>query len=212
MWHRIAPVLSKRFTVLALDLRGYGWSSAPASRNGEAYAKRLMGRDVVTVMEAFGAASFALVGHDRGARVGYRLALDQPGRISKLALLDIYPTMEVWRAIEAGTDAFAALAPIWPNPRPDRKPGSACTPTSILRVSCVNGPKVTRPTASIRALWPITAPPGMIPLISTPSARDYRAGATLDRAADEADEAAGKTHWLPDENRRRYGLLGLRHG
>ena len=83
MWHRIAPQLAERFTVVVPDLRGYGWSSAPASHNGENYTKRVMGADVVAVMEELGYARFAFVGHDRGARVGYRLALDHPGRLTQ---------------------------------------------------------------------------------------------------------------------------------
>ncbi len=93
-WREIAPQLAQRFTVVAMDLRGYGWSAAPDSANGAAYTKREMAADAVTVMEALGHIQFALVGHDRGARVGQRLALDHPGRITKLALLDIAPLEE----------------------------------------------------------------------------------------------------------------------
>jgi haloacetate dehalogenase len=93
-WRRIAPRLAKRFRVVLMDLRGYGWSAAPASEKGAAYAKRAMAGDVAKVMEELGAIEFALVGHDRGARVGLRLALDHPGRVKKLALLDIAPLEE----------------------------------------------------------------------------------------------------------------------
>ena len=101
MWHRIAPALAETFTLVIPDLRGYGWSSAPASHGGSAYTKRVMGADIVALMEDLGHASFRFAGHDRGARVAYRLALDQPGRIERLALLDIVPTVAVWRAREA---------------------------------------------------------------------------------------------------------------
>lgn len=70
-------------------MRGYGWSAAPGSANGAAYTKRAMAGAVVAVLEELGHVQFALVGHDRGARVGFRLALDHPGRLTKLALLDI---------------------------------------------------------------------------------------------------------------------------
>ncbi len=93
-WRKIAPQLAKRFHVVLMDLRGYGWSAAPASENGAAYTKRAMAGDVVKVMEELGAIQFSLVGHDRGARVGLRLALDHPGRVRKLALLDIAPLEE----------------------------------------------------------------------------------------------------------------------
>jgi haloacetate dehalogenase len=93
-WRRVAPSLARRFTVVALDLRGYGWSSAPESSKGASYTKRLMASDVIDTMQQLGFVQFALVGHDRGARVGMRLALDQPGRLTKLALLDIAPLDE----------------------------------------------------------------------------------------------------------------------
>jgi haloacetate dehalogenase len=93
-WRKIAPQLAQRFTVVAMDLRGYGWSSAPGGDKGENYTKRLMAADAVKVMESLGHIQFALVGHDRGARVGLRLALDHPGRLTKLAMLDIAPMEE----------------------------------------------------------------------------------------------------------------------
>ena len=83
-----------------MDMRGYGWSSAPKGDGGrDTYTKRAMGRDVVAVMEKLGHVRFRLAGHDRGARVGYRLALDHPGRIEKLVLLDIIPTFKVWEQV-----------------------------------------------------------------------------------------------------------------
>jgi haloacetate dehalogenase len=76
-WHRVAPALADEFTVVATDLRGYGDSSAPSSDEGHrAYSKRVMARDQLAVMTALGFSRFAVVGHDRGARVAYRLALD----------------------------------------------------------------------------------------------------------------------------------------
>ncbi|HEY8071622.1 MAG TPA: alpha/beta hydrolase [Methylocystis sp.] len=93
-WRKIAPALARRFTVVAMDLRGYGWSAVPDSNKGEGYTKRQMAADAVKVMENLGYIQFALVGHDRGARVGLRLALDHPGRLTKLAMLDIAPLEE----------------------------------------------------------------------------------------------------------------------
>ncbi|TVR06693.1 MAG: alpha/beta fold hydrolase, partial [Salinarimonadaceae bacterium] len=92
-WSRVAPALARTHRVVCMDLRGYGWSSAPRGDPAhETYSKRAMARDAVRVMSEFGYARFALAGHDRGARVGYRLALDHPGRLTHLALLDILPT------------------------------------------------------------------------------------------------------------------------
>ena len=106
-WHRIAPHLAQTFTVVAMDLRGYGRSSAPSGDNGtHVYTKRAMGRDGVTVMQALGHSNFALIGHDRGARVGYRLALDESRRLTQLVLLDIGPTFRVWDEIRASPSIF----------------------------------------------------------------------------------------------------------
>src|SRR6478672_8589886 len=90
MWHKIAPRLARDFTVVAADLRGYGDSSKPASSQDHApYAMRALARDQVRLMEKLGFTHFSLAGHDRGARCAYRLALDYPERVQKLAVLDI---------------------------------------------------------------------------------------------------------------------------
>ena len=95
MWHRVAPDLAQRFTVVCPDLRGYGGSFTPGATADHApYAKREMARDMVAVMEHFGHRRFGLAGHDRGARVSHRLALDFPDRVERLAILDIIPTLE----------------------------------------------------------------------------------------------------------------------
>jgi len=98
MWHKIAPRLAQDFTVVLTDLRGYGESSKPASTADHApYSKRAMARDQVAVMRQFGFDRFSVAGHDRGARVAYRLALDHPERVQKLSVLDIVPTGEALR-------------------------------------------------------------------------------------------------------------------
>lgn len=100
-WHRIAPLLAERFTVVCADLRGHGDSSKPPGGKGhEGYSKRAMAQDQVEVMEALGFERFHLVGHDRGARVGFRLALDHPERVERLALLDIAPTLAVLDSVD----------------------------------------------------------------------------------------------------------------
>ena len=101
MWHRIAPALAKRFTVVLTDLRGYGDSAKPpGGDHHEAYSKRAMAQDQVEVMAALGFEKFAVVGHDRGARVGHRLALDHPERVTKLAVLDVVPTYEIFAGVD----------------------------------------------------------------------------------------------------------------
>lgn len=95
MWHRIAPVLAQRYTVVCPDLRGYGGShKPPATADHAPYAKREMARDMIELMAELGFARFQVVAHDRGARVAHRLAVDHPQAVQKLALLDIVPTIE----------------------------------------------------------------------------------------------------------------------
>src|SRR6184192_3936254 len=90
MWHRVAPLLADQFTVVCADLRGYGQSGCPAStEDHEQYSKRAMARDCVAVMSHLGFSRFSVVGHDRGGRVAYRLALDHPNVVDRIAVLDI---------------------------------------------------------------------------------------------------------------------------
>lgn len=102
-WHRVAPDLARRFTVVAIDLRGYGDSSKPpGGPDHAAYSFRAMAQDGVEVMEALGFRRFAVAGHDRGARVGFRMALDHPERVGRLASLDIVPTHHLLSNITLG--------------------------------------------------------------------------------------------------------------
>ena len=98
MWSKIAPRLAEHFTVVCPDLRGYGGSSKPeSSANHETYSKRAMARDQLEVMKKLGFDKFHVAGHDRGGRCAYRLALDSPGSVNKLAVLDIVPTGDTLR-------------------------------------------------------------------------------------------------------------------
>jgi haloacetate dehalogenase len=95
MWHRVAPTLARRFTVICPDLRGYGFSlKPPATPDHAPYAKKEMAKDMIAVMDHFRISSFRLAGHDRGARLSHRIALDYPDRVEQLATLDIIPTLE----------------------------------------------------------------------------------------------------------------------
>ena len=111
MWHRVAPALARKYTVVCADLRGYGDSGKPASDDTHAaYSKRAMAQDMVDLMRGLGHPRFRLVGHDRGGRVAHRLCLDHPDAVSQLALLDISPT----RTMYAQTDqAFATAYYHW---------------------------------------------------------------------------------------------------
>ncbi|HEY7079325.1 MAG TPA: alpha/beta hydrolase [Nitrososphaeraceae archaeon] len=102
MWRSVAPLLAHHFTVVCADLRGYGRSSCPSSTSNHVpYAKRAMAKDMVTVMERLGFTHFSVVGHDRGGRVAYRMALDHPERVDRLAVLDVLPTETVWERADA---------------------------------------------------------------------------------------------------------------
>jgi len=97
-WHKVAPVLAESFTVVAADLRGYGDSGKPAGdRLHENYSKRRMAADQICVMTELGFNRFDVAGHDRGGRVAHRMALDHPRAVRKLAVLDIAPTLEMYR-------------------------------------------------------------------------------------------------------------------
>ena len=111
MWHKLAPRLAREFTVVAADLRGYGDSSKPSDgENHSNYSKRNMAVDQIEVMNHFGFDKFAVVGHDRGGRVGHRMALDHSDRITKLAVLDIVPTYKLLHSVN---DEVAAAFYHW---------------------------------------------------------------------------------------------------
>jgi haloacetate dehalogenase len=180
MWNRVAPRLAEHFTVVAADLRGYGESSKPpTTADHEPYSKRAMARDQVEVMSRLGFERFAVAGHDRGGRCAYRLALDHPERVEKLAVLDIVPTGDMWRRVDM---EFGLVDWHWfflaqPAPFPEAVIGanpdvyyfrgdlSRFAPEALddyLR--CVRNPD------TIHAMC-----------------EDYRAGATIDFELDEAD-------------------------
>src|ERR1700722_2967523 len=101
MWHRLAPELSKHFELVIPDLPGYGASDVPETdADHTPFSKRGMGKAMVEVMEKLGHPRFSLVGHDRGGRVAYRLALDAPQRLSRVAVLDILPTYDYWMRLD----------------------------------------------------------------------------------------------------------------
>ena len=109
-WHRVAPRLAECFTVVATDLRGYGDSAKPEGGEDHAgYSKRAMAADQVAVMRALGHPRFSAIGHDRGARVLHRMALDRPGVLERLVLIDIAPTATMY----AQTDMAFARSYFW---------------------------------------------------------------------------------------------------
>jgi haloacetate dehalogenase len=191
MWRDVAPRLAQRFTVICADLRGYGRSGCPTSTSDHAaYAKRAMARDMVEVMERLGFARFAIAGHDRGGRVAYRLALDHPDRVKALAVLDILPTVSVWERADA---RFALAYWPWsllaqPQPLPERLIEAA--PQAIVE-SALEGwgsrPSTFSPEISGAYVEALSDRAHIHAICE-----EYRAAATLDRAHDEADRAAGR--------------------
>jgi haloacetate dehalogenase len=208
MWHRIAPALARQFSVVALDLRGYGWSTAPkGAGDGALYSKREMAKDVVAVMQALGHVRFALAGHDRGARVGYRLALDHPGRLDRLAVLDIVPTLVMWETMDARRAMrnyhWTFLAQ--PSPMPERLIGA--NPILWLDYTMASWTATKslehfdpEALAHYRAFF---NDPARIHAVC----EDYRAGATLDLAHDTASLAAGQATGCPTHV--LWGTAGL---
>lgn len=102
MWHAVAATLAEHFQLVIPDLRGYGASSCPpADATGFVYSKRAMANDMVELMGSLGFAEFRLCGHDRGGRVSYRMALDHPGNVLRLCVLDIIPTHAMWQGMDS---------------------------------------------------------------------------------------------------------------
>jgi haloacetate dehalogenase len=196
MWHSVAPLLTNQFTVVCADLRGYGRSSCPiSSADHEPYSKRVMAHDMIAMMAQLGFPSFSVAGHDRGGRVAYRLALDHPKQVERLAVLDVMPTGEVWQRADA---RFAIAYWPWsllaqPEPLPERLVAAA--PDAIINNALGNWgskPQAFRPElreAYIQAL--------SNPLCIHAICEEYRAAATLDRQHDEADRQAGRRIQCP---------------
>lgn len=193
MWHRIAPKLAERFNVVAPDLRGYGASAAPdGDAAHDTYSKRAMGDDVVALMRALGHDRFMVVGHDRGARVGYRLALDRPDTVERLALLDIIPTLSMWeqmdgkRAMQVYHWTFLAQ----PAPMPERLIAGAPDYWQDEKLKSWAGPKSLVPfdPRALEAYHAFFRDPARIHACC----EDYRAGASIDVERDRADRDAGR--------------------
>ncbi len=191
MWHGVAPALVARFTVICPDLRGYGGSlKPPATADHAPYAKREMARDMVELMEHLGHGDFFLAGHDRGARVAHRLALDHAARVRKLAVLDIIPTVEHFERTDM---AFAMGYYHWfwfaqPHPFPEALITAA--PDAWFRAHTSREPKPPdffHPDSLADYLRAVHDPDMIRGMCE-----DYRAAATIDLEHDRASRAAGE--------------------
>ncbi|MGW3964778.1 alpha/beta fold hydrolase [Amycolatopsis sp. NPDC005003] len=190
-WREVAVRLARDRRVICPDLRGYGGSDKPP---GDC-SKRRLAADVVELARALGHERFALAGHDRGALVAFRAALDHPAAVSHLAVLDVIPAVDLWESLTgtAGVFAFHLFLLAHPPPLPERLLGAAPAEffghfldTWVREAGAI--------PPSIRAEYLAAA--------STPEAiaavcADYRAGATVDAEHDAADRAAGRRLSMP---------------
>jgi haloacetate dehalogenase len=191
MWRDIAPRLARHFTVICADLRGYGRSGCPPSDSDHApYAKRALARDMVAVMDKLGHRRFAVAGHDRGGRVAYRLALDHPACVERLAVLDVLTIADAWdradKRLATGYWPWSLLAQ--PEPLPERLVSAA--PDAVVDSALGGwGSAADRFSAEVRAAYvDALRDPARVHAIC----EEYRAAATLDHAHDAADRAAGR--------------------
>ena len=188
MWAPVAGALAEHFTVVAADLPGYGESfRPPVGADHVPHSKRAWAADFVAAMAALGFEEFAVAGHDRGGRVGYRMALDHPRVVPRLAVLDIVPTGAIW----AGADATFALG-YWHWPFLAQ---SAPLPERMI----LGDPSAFWIAVERMGIKPIDAYCAQLtdPAFVESMCEDYRAGATVDRELDEADSAAGSTITCP---------------
>ncbi|MBL0143038.1 MAG: alpha/beta hydrolase [Betaproteobacteria bacterium] len=189
IWHKVAPRLANRFTVVAADLRGYGDSGKPATDAGHGpYSKREMAKDPVAAMRALGFDRFFLAGHDRGGRVAHRLAMDHPAAVAKLAVLDISPTLAMYEQTDM---AFARAYWHWffliqPAPFPETMIGA--DPGFYLKKKMGSGSAGMAPFAG--AAW-VEYTRCFNPEAIHASCEDYRAAAGIDLEHDRADREAG---------------------
>ncbi|GAA4264026.1 alpha/beta fold hydrolase [Dactylosporangium darangshiense] len=186
MWHRVAPHLAERYTVVATDLRGYGDSGKPPSTaDHEPYSMRAIGRDQLEVMHHLGYDEFSVVGHDRGARCAYRFALDHPDVVRRLAVMDVVP---VGDAYDRADKDFSLLYWQWsflaaPEPVPEQFINA--TPGSMVEF-------MLNSWAEVKDAFPTEVRAQYIEKWNDPDTvhgicEEFRAAATLDYQQDEAD-------------------------
>lgn len=188
-WWRVAPELARTHTVVCPDLRGYGGSSKPATdADHSPYSKRAMAEDVAELMQALGHERFTVVGHDRGSYVALRLALDHPQLVDRLVLLDCVPIGEALARADA---RFASRWWHWFFLGQTSKPAERVInadplawyggdPDAMGRENHADYLAAIHDPATVHAMC-----------------EDYRAGLTVDRAADDADRAAGRKVQCP---------------
>jgi haloacetate dehalogenase len=191
MWHRVAPDLAEHYTVVATDLRGYGDSGKPPSTpDHEPYSMRAIGRDQIEVMRSLGFDKFRVAAHDRGARCAYRLALDHPDVVRRLAVMDVVP---VGDAYDRADKDFSLLYWQWsflaaPEPAPEQFINA--TPASMVDF-------MLDTWAEVKDAFPTEVRAQYIEKWNDPDTvhaicEEFRAAATLDYQQDEADRGNRK--------------------
>jgi len=186
IWHRIAPRLARRFHVICPDLRGYGDSAKPpGGADHAAYSKRAMAQDMANVMAAFGCTRCCVAGHDRGARVAHRMALDHPALVERVCVMDIAPTLHMFTHTDQqfATGYYHWFFLIQPDGLPERLIGA--DPGYYLR-------EKLRRWAAPGARFDAAAVEDYVRCFSSPAAihascEDYRAAASIDLLHDAAD-------------------------
>ena len=186
MWHATSPILVEQFTLVVADLPGYGQSfRPPVSADHSSHSKRALANDLLAAMGELGHSTFAIAGHDRGGRVAYRMALDHPASVSRLAVLDIVPTGEIWSRADAafaiGYWHWSFLAPPAPPPEQMILGNPEAFWLSAQRLGLKDDERY--PQRVLDAYRAQYADPATVEAMC----EDYRAGATIDRQLDHAD-------------------------
>ncbi|MHA3705205.1 alpha/beta fold hydrolase [Jatrophihabitans sp. YIM 134969] len=197
MWHHLAPELARTHTVVAADLRGYGASGKPVdSADHATYSKRTTAADQVGLMRSLGFDTFAVVGHDRGARVTHRMLLDHPGSVHRAAVLDIVPTHHAYahvdRELAEAYDHWFFLTGAAPQPEHLIGLDPAFWVRAKLAQWSRSGIDRFDP-AAVQEYVDAFSDPACIAATTA----DYRAGASIDLVHDEADRTAGRRVQAP---------------
>lgn len=193
MWRHVARTLAEQYLIIVPDLRGYGASDKPEDTSPDTYSKRTMARDIVNIVRDIGADRFSLIGHDRGALVGVRAALDHPETIAHLGILDVLPTMDTWDVLHGADAAVAWHLYLMAQPKglPERMIEAVAEDFFSSFLDAWDPTGTTFPPhvrqhyvdSSVRAVPSIVA--------------DYRATAGIDLEMDRADRKAGAQLAMP---------------
>lgn len=195
-WHRMAPELSKHYTVIVPDLRGYGDSSKPAGLPDHSnYSKRAMALDMVELMTSLGFDRFHLVSHDRGSRVSHRLAVDHPTHVHTLTVMDISPTLKMFQntTMEFARAYYHWFLMLQPAPVPEELLAGKVPFYTLGRIGRAEPDLTPYDPAALAEYTRCYADPAAIHA----SCEDYRAAGTIDLVHDRADRAAGQRLSMP---------------